>query len=154
MSAQFETDHPVIRRLGLSDVDRLYAIDQEAYPFPWTRGIFVDCLRAGYACFGLQLARNLVGYTIFTWAAGEAHLLNLCVHPDQQRQGLGGLLLDYTINYLARLETTAIFLEVRVSNQHAATLYKNMGFSVVGRRPAYYQAGDKREDAIVMRLEL
>ncbi len=146
--------HPLIRRLTLGDVDRIYEIEQAAYPFPWSRGIFVDCLRVGYACFGLQFGKDLAGYTIFSWAAGEAHLLNLCLHPDWQHRGYGSLLLEYTINHVARLEVKAIFLEVRKSNPRATELYKNRGFKVVGRRPAYYQSGEAREDAVVMRLEL
>jgi len=149
-----DKQHPLIRRLTLDDVDRIHAIEQAAYPFPWTRGVFVDCLRVGYACFGLQFGKELAGYTIFSWAAGEAHLLNLCVHPDWQHRGYGSLLLEYAINHVARLESKTILLEVRESNPRALELYKNRGFAVIGRRPSYYQAGDQREDAIVMRMEL
>jgi len=146
--------HPLIRRFGMDDVDRIYEIEKLAYPFPWSRGIFVDCLRVGYACFGLQIGKNLAGYAIVSCAAGEAHLLNLCIHPDWQHRGYGSLLLEYMINHVARLGSEAMFLEVRASNPRAASLYKNRGFKVIGRRPSYYKAGDGREDAIVMRLAL
>jgi ribosomal-protein-alanine N-acetyltransferase len=149
-----ETGHPLIRRLGLQDVDRIFEIEQLAYPFPWTRGIFEDCLRAGYASFGLQIGKDLAGYTIFNWAAGEAHLLNLCIHPDWQHRGYGSLLLEYAIGHVAALEIKSIFLEVRASNRRAAGLYQNRGFRVIGRRPLYYQAGESREDATVMLLKL
>ena len=149
-----DKQHPLIRRLTTADVDKVYTIEQRAYPFPWTRDIFVDCLRVGYACFGLQIGKELAGYTIFSWAAGEAHLLNLCVHPEWQSRGYGSLLLEYTISHVARLEIDAIFLEVRESNPRATTLYKKRGFKVIGHRRSYYQAGDKREDAIVMQLVL
>ena len=152
MTPGTETGHPLIRRLGLQDVDRVFEIEQLAYPFPWTRGIFEDCLQAGYACFGLQIGKDLAGYTIFNWAAGEAHLLNLCIHPDWQHRGYGSLLLEYAINHVARHDNEAMFLEVRASNTRAAKLYKNRGFRVIGSRPSYYQAGEGREDAIVMRL--
>ena len=108
----------------------------------------------GYTCFGLQIGQDLAGYTIFNWAAGEAHLLNLCIHPDWQERGYGSLLLEYSINHIARLEIETMFLEVRASNPSAVNLYKNRGFSIIGRRPSYYQAGEGREDAIVMRLQL
>ncbi len=149
-----DRSHPLIRRLTLSDLDQLCAIEQAAYPFPWSRGIFIDCLRVGYACFGLQFGRELEGYTIFRWASDEAHLLNLCVHPGWQHRGYGSLLLEYAISHVARLESKAIFLEVRESNPRATALYLNRGFKVVGHRPSYYKAGNMREDAIVMRLEL
>jgi len=146
--------HPLIRRLNPEDVDRIHQIEELAYPFPWTRGLFEDCLRAGYALFGLQIGKELAGYTIFSWAAGEAHLLNLCIHPDWQHRGYGSLLLEYAINHVARHDNEAIYLEVRTSNTRAAKLYKNRGFRVIGSRRSYYQAGDGREDAIVMRLAL
>jgi ribosomal-protein-alanine N-acetyltransferase len=151
---QPDRGHPLIRRLGTEDIDRIYEIELLSYPFPWSRGIFVDCMRVGYACFGLQMGKELAGYSIFSWAAGEAHLLNLCVHPDWQHRGYGSLLLEYTINQMARLDSESVFLEVRASNPRAASLYKKRGFRVIGQRRSYYQAGDGREDAIVMRLDL
>ena len=154
MIGQPDKSHPLIRRLDVQDVDRIHEIEKLAYPFPWTRGIFMDCLRVGYACFGLQIGKDLVGYSIASWAAGEAHLLNICIHPEWQQRGFGSLLLEYMINHVARLDCEAIFLEVRASNPRAANLYKNRGFSIIGHRRSYYKAGDGREDAIVMRLAL
>jgi len=144
--------HPLIRRLGQKDVDRIYEIEKLAYPFPWSRSLFVDCLNAGYTFFGLQIGKDLAGYTIINWAASEAHLLNLCVHPDWQHRGYGSLLLEYAINHVARHDNDSMFLEVRTSNERAAKLYQNRGFKIIGNRRSYYQAGDSREDAIVMRL--
>jgi len=147
-------DHAIIRRLRADDVDGVFAIEQAAYPFPWSRGLFTECLRAGYACFGLQLGADLAGYVIFNWATDEAHLLNLCIHPTWQRQGYGSLLLEYAIKHVIRLETKAMYLEVRSSNPRAVKLYRNRGFSEIGRRPAYYRSEEGREDAVVMRLKL
>lgn len=149
-----DTGHPLIRRLAEQDIDQVYAIEQLAYPFPWTRSLFVDCLNAGYACYGLQIGRDLTGYTIFNWAANEAHLLNLCIHPEWQHRGYGSLLLEYAINQIVKLDNQSMFLEVRESNLRAADLYRNRGFKVIGYRPSYYKAGDGRENAIVMLLDL
>jgi ribosomal-protein-alanine N-acetyltransferase len=154
LAIKLDKKHPLIRRLNLGDVDRIHQIEELAYPFPWSRGLFVDCLNAGYALFGLQFGKELMGYTIFSWAVGDAHLLNLCIHPDWQHRGYGSLLLEYAINHVVRLENDALYLEVRTSNTRAAKLYKNRGFRVIGSRRSYYQAGDGREDAIVMRLAL
>lgn len=135
-------------------MDRIFEIEELSYPFPWSRGLFVDCLRAGYAFFGLQIGKELAGYSIFNWAAGEAHLLNLCIHPEWQQRGYGSLLLEYAINHVASLGCESMFLEVRASNLRAASLYANRGFRIIGRRFSYYQAGEAREDATVMRLLL
>ena len=100
------------------------------------------------------MGKDLAGYAIFSWAVGEAHLLNLCVHPDWQCRGYGSLLLEYTINHVAGRECESMFLEVRASNLRAANLYANRGFRIVGKRVSYYQAGEGREDATVMRMLL
>lgn len=154
MTREIETGHPLIRQLFERDIDQIYAIEKQAYPFPWSRRLFVDCVYAEYGCFGLQIGKNLVGYSIFNWAANEAHLLNLCIHPEWQQRGYGSLLLEFTINQVVRFENHSMFLEVRESNLRAANLYRNRGFRVIGYRPSYYQAGDGRENAIVMLLEL
>jgi ribosomal-protein-alanine N-acetyltransferase len=89
--------HPLIRRLTADDLDRVLEIELTAYPYPWTRGIFADCIRVGYDCWGLQAGSDLIAYCIQSNVAGENHLLNLCVAPAWQRQGLGNLLLDHAV---------------------------------------------------------
>ena len=136
------------------DLDRLIEIELSAYPYPWTRGIFADCIRVGYDCWGLQLGPDLAGYSIQTHAAGENHLLNLCVAPEFQGQGYGRVMLDHAIR-LARLQDCfCIFLEVRPSNPAGIRLYQKNGFEIVGERPDYYRSDEGRENALVMRLEL
>lgn len=154
MIAEPETIHPLLRRLNEDDLDRIMEIELSAYPHPWTRGIFAECLRVGYECWGLQSGDTLVAYCIQTQAAGESHLLNLCVAPEWQRRGLGSILLGHAIR-LARLQNCyCIFLEVRPSNPAGIRLYESNGFVVVGERPDYYRSGEGRENAIVMRLDL
>jgi ribosomal-protein-alanine N-acetyltransferase len=146
--------HPLIRALQPDDLEKVLEIERQCYPYPWTRGIFADCLRVGYACFGLQLGAQLAGYSVHNWSAGESHLLNLCIGPRWQRRGYGGLLLEHAIGHARSLDCQVMFLEVRPSNPDAARLYRRRGFEVVGARPAYYQSADGREDAVVMRLDL
>jgi ribosomal-protein-alanine N-acetyltransferase len=170
MSADAEALHPLIRPLNWGDLDRIMEIELAAYPFPWTRGIFSDCIRVGYDCWGLQLGRQLMAYTIQTDAAGEAHLLNLCVDPGWHRRGFGGILLENAVRIARSRACDSMYLEVRPSNRAGVALYENRGFQVIGRRPGYYssrsltpqeageararQMGGEREDALVMRLEL
>ena len=145
---------PLIRRLTTADIDRIIEIERSAYPYPWTRGNFLDCLQSAYACFGLQLGKELAGYSIFNWAAGEAHLLNLCVDPKWQGNAYGSLMLERTIDFVTLRGNQRMFLEVRASNPAAVMLYKSRGFRVIGRRRGYYRADEGREDAIVMSLDL
>jgi ribosomal-protein-alanine N-acetyltransferase len=154
MIANPDALHPLIRRMNAGDLNRVVEIEQSAYPFPWTRGIFADCIQVGYSCSALQAGARLIGYTIQSQAAGESHLLNLCIEPEWQRKGYGNLLLDHAIRQAGQQRCTSILLEVRPSNQDGIKLYEQKGFVIVGKRPAYYRAADGREDAIIMRLDL
>ena len=146
--------HPVVRALSTADLDRVMEIEQSAYPFPWTRGIFEDCLRVGYDCRGLRIGHALVGYSVQTRAAGECHLLNLCIEPDWQGRGYGSLLLEQSILLAKAQECSSMFLEVRPSNPVAIGLYQGRGFEIAGERRNYYRSEKGRETAIVMRLDL
>jgi len=146
--------HSLLRPLNWGDLDRIMEIELAVYPFPWTRGIFSDCLRVGYDCWGLQIGASLIGYSVQTGAAEENHLLNLCVEPGSQRQGFGRLLLENAIRIARLRDCRTLFLEVRPSNTAGIALYEKRGFVLVGRRPDYYTARDGKEDALVMRLDL
>lgn len=144
----------MIRDLTVSDLARINEIEQSAYPFPWTAGIFADCLRVGYDCTGLQVGTILIGYAIQSQAAGESHLLNLCVAPSWQGMGYGSILLEQAIRLATSQGCDHMFLEVRPSNPAGLGLYERRGFVTLGRRPNYYRTDDGREDAIVMSLSL
>jgi ribosomal-protein-alanine N-acetyltransferase len=146
--------HSLLRRLTEGDLDCIMEIELAAYPYPWTRGIFADCIKVGYDCWGLQAGGTLIGYCIQAHAAGENHLLNLCIAPEWQQQGFGSLLLGHAVR-LARQQTCfCIFLEVRPSNTVGIQLYEKNGFIIVGERPQYYRSGQGKESAIVMKLDL
>lgn len=137
-----------------ADVEAVSAIEKRAYPFPWSPGIFRDCLRAGHHCWLLESPQVLLGYGVLSSAAGEAHLLNLCIAPEHQGHGHGRRLLARMID-LARWNRAAqVFLEVRPSNPRAIALYREYGFNEIGLRPNYYPSSKGREDAIVMAMEL
>lgn len=146
--------YPLIRPLSSQDLDDVVRIEQSCYPFPWTLGIFRECLRAGYACHGLQLGEDLAGYSISNWAIGESHLLNLCIDSRWQKRGYGKSMLEHSIQHAISMDCHVMFLEVRPSNVDATQLYLKKGFEEVGSRPAYYQAESGREDALIMRLNL
>ena len=137
-----------------SDLDAVLAIELRAYPFPWTRGIFSDCLQAGYSAWVLQRGNELIGYAMLSIAADEAHLLNVCAAPEEQGHGHGRRLLRALLQLARGRGVKRVFLEVRPSNTPAIGLYHDEGFNEIGRRPRYYPARNGREDAIVMAKEL
>lgn len=136
------------------DIDAVAAIENRSYVFPWTPGIFRDCLRAGHQCWVLEAGTQLLGYGVLSAAAGEAHILNICIAPEYQGRGHGRRLLRRLIDLARWHKAQQVFLEVRPSNPAAIALYRDEGFNEIGQRPNYYPAAKGREDAIVMALEL
>ena len=87
-------------------------------------------------------------------AAGEAHLLNVCVRRDRQGIGLGRLFVRYVLKRAQVAGAETMFLEVRPSNKAAVALYESLGFLEVGRRSEYYPGEVRREDALVLAVKL
>jgi [ribosomal protein S18]-alanine N-acetyltransferase len=145
---------PALRPMRGGDLGAVMAIERRAYPFPWTEGIFRDCLQAGYPAWVMLEADRIVGYGVASVAAREAHVLNLCVEPALQGRGHGRRLLRALVRIVRGHGAERVFLEVRPSNPQAIALYHGEGFNEIGRRPRYYPAKDGREDAIVMAMEL
>jgi len=143
-----------LRPMTASDLPEVLAIEQQVVEYPWTDGIFRDCLRAGQCCWTIREAASLVGYGVMSVAVGESHLLNLCVDPGYTRQGYGRGLLEHLQGLALRHGATVMFLEVRASNRAALGLYSANGFAEVGLRRGYYPAANGREDALVMAREL
>jgi ribosomal-protein-alanine N-acetyltransferase len=137
-----------------ADLPQVVKIEHASYEYPWTFGIFRDCLRVGYQCYVYEGASGLVGHGVMSVAAGECHLLNICVHADWQRRGLGRQLVEFLLEAARAKGVTQALLEVRVSNTSAHHLYASLGFNEVGTRHHYYPGRDGREDAIILAREL
>lgn len=143
-----------MRSMEHDDLATVSDIEQRSYDFPWSHGVFRDCLLAGYSCIVLDRGNEVVGYGILSVAAGEAHILNLCVDPAYRSLGYGARILDEMLSRARYADVKQIFLEVRPTNVNAIALYRKRGFHRIAKRPAYYQARDGREDAAVYSLKL
>ena len=150
MSAVLNEPALDFRPMQSVDITGIMEIERRSYPYPWTRLIFSDCLHAGYSCWVCERQGIIQGYGILSIAAGEAHLLNLCVRPESQRQGVGEKLLVHLTALARRHDAEIIFLEVRVSNVVARSLYDKMGFNELGTRKDYYPAAGGREDGLIL----
>lgn len=153
MSAVLDTAF-TMRPMRPEDVDAIMAVERTLYPFPWTPGNFRDSLKAGYSCWVMEFGSHLVGYGVLMLAAGEAHVLNIAIGGDWQRQGLGRRLMQHLIKIAREYRAEMMFLEVRPSNVGARALYEDIGFAEIATRRHYYPAHDGREDAILMGLAL
>jgi len=154
VSEAFEAPEVRTRAMRDADIAAVLAIENRAYPFPWTEGIFRDCLRVGYACCVLEIGYVLVAYGVLASGMDEAHLLNLCVREEFRSRGLGRRLLEHLLDLSQQSGARTAYLEVRPANTGAIRLYQGLGFVQIGVRRGYYQADVGREDALVMRKDL
>lgn len=136
------------------DVDTVLNIECSAFSHPWTRGIFLDCVRSGYECWVAFEGDSQVAHGVLSAAAQESHLLNLTVRPDRQCRGYGHAMLKHLMERAKHRDAEVAFLEVRDSNAPAIGLYERFGFNEIGRRRGYYPAAQGREDALVMAYSL
>jgi ribosomal-protein-alanine N-acetyltransferase len=143
-----------MRPMSEGDVVQVMAVEGAAYTHPWTEGIFRDCLRVGYCCWVCVVEHSVVAHGVMSVAAGESHVLNVCVHPDWQGRGLGRRILRRLLAIARRHRADTAFLEVRASNAAAIGLYQSEGFNEIGRRRGYYPAEKGREDALLLAKSL
>lgn len=143
-----------IRDMTHDDLPMVSDIERRSYEFPWSHGVFRDCLLAGYRSSVLVRDGRVVGYGILSIAAGEAHILNLCVEPEFRSLGYGERMLDNLLAKARAASVREVLLEVRPSNGTALALYRKKGFFQVANRPAYYQSHEGREDAAVLSKKL
>lgn len=162
MSALARTSDEIFMPLRVEDIDAIMPIENDIYPFPWTRGNFTDSLQAGYSAWLLRRDGSgdgrsdaeLIAYAVVMIALDEAHLLNLSVARQWQRRGYGWRMLEWMAGVAREHGARTMLLEVRPSNAAALRMYKRYGFDRIGVRRDYYPAAGGREDAVVMRIAL
>lgn len=144
-----------IQNMTESHLPKVREIEMTGYPYPWSEGIFKDCISGGYLCKVIvNDVDEVVAYAIVSVAVEECHILNICVAKAMRGQGMSRWLLRYMLDEAQSFDAKDAFLEVRPSNPVAIRLYESYGFAEVGCRKNYYPNGDSREDAIVMALKL
>lgn len=119
------------RKLFKSDLAQLLAIEQAVHVTPWTEETFKTCFQAGYVGWVIEVDKKIIGFVIISLAE-ECHVLNLCVARQYQHQGWGRKLLEIALTQAKQQGVHIAYLEVRDSNSHAISLYRSMGFQVVG----------------------
>ena len=152
MSAVLKGEPLAIRPMRDADLAMVLEIEREAYAFPWSEGIFRDCLRAGYCCWVVEQQALVCAYGIMQVGVGESHILNLCVRTSGRGQGLGRALLGHLLEVAREHRAATALLEVRPTNRAALSLYSAMGFNEVGVRRGYYPGRNGREDALILAI--
>lgn len=140
-----------LRPMTLVDVKAVLAIEQQVQYAPWTYTLFEDSLER-HVCWVAEQHGAVVGFFVVQFIVDEAHLLNIAVEPQQQKQGIGRILLDAVQQQSLLKNANTIFLEVRAGNKRAIRLYQMAGFNEIGLRKNYYPAAQGKEDAVIMAL--
>jgi ribosomal-protein-alanine N-acetyltransferase len=141
------------RKMAKADLPKVLEIEASGYQFPWSESLFNDCLKAGH--YGNWVCEDtedkMVAFCITSIAVGEVNILNLCIAPDERKQGLGKKFMKHIIEKAQEKKAESVFLEVRPSNEGAIALYESLNFNEVGVRESYYKTEEgAREDAIMM----
>ena len=151
-----------ITPMALDDIPAIMEIERLSNLEPWSEESFVEEFHRPRSI--ILVARTgenrevesgtavVVGYICFWCVADEVQILNIAVHPDHRRHGIGRLLLHDSLNRGRTNKAKFAVLEVRLSNVSAQKLYEKAGFRKVGERPDYY--GVVKEPALLMELEM
>ena len=143
----------VVERMTLEDLDQVMEIEEASFPTPWPRRIFEGEVGSPRTFTRvMKIEGRVIGYIIAWMVYDEVHVLNLAVHPDYRKRGIGETLLRGCLMHFLRRGAKFALLEVRRSNEEAKRLYEKLGFKQMGVRRRYY--ADTGEDAIIMVLRM
>ena len=154
-----------LRPMQRADLDAVLAIEDRAFPQPWSRSFFEKELAASQAACTVAVAGGdgraagvapkvepkILGYSVCWRVLDELHLLNVAVHPEHRGGAIGRRLVEAVLDDGRLTGARVVYLEVRAGNVAARRLYRRLGFRDLGVRRAYYGPG---QDAIVMELRL
>ncbi len=129
------------------DISDIAVIEKACFSTPWSENAILDSMNEKTAFYVARVGEAVAGYMGVTIIFGEGYVTNIAVLPEFQRQGIGEAILS-TVIANHKNELDFISLEVRVSNDAAISLYKKMGFEVVGNRNRFYE--HPTEDAYIM----
>ena len=132
-----------------ADLDRVVAIEVDSFPSPWTPAHFLDELNApnAFPLVAVAAEGGIAGYLCPSLVLDEGEILDVAVRGDCRGLGIGRLLVTEALRLFRERGADRVFLEVRLSNEAAISLYRALGFHECGQRHRYYENG---EDALLM----
>ncbi len=136
-----------IVKFATEHVAEVAAIEAASYRDPWSESSFHDVLILADTSWVAMMDGTVAGFLITQWVLDEIHVLNIAVKQEFRQQGVAAKLLTMLFDLSIQRGMREVFLEVRVSNTAAQSLYQKFGFSVLATRKGYYPDG---EDANIM----
>lgn len=142
----------IVRRATIEDAKEIFAIEMECFSVPWSLdSIETELLNEDKKLYYVvEDANGVVGYAGAWLVYDEGQITNIAIRPSARRQGFGAKLTSALIEECFKRGMHEIFLEVRISNLSALSLYRKLGFTVKGMRKNYYS--EPKEDAYIMSL--
>jgi len=139
----------IIREMQEDDIPAIMEIERSSFTTPWSEISFLSEIYKKNGISKVALFEGkLIGYVCVNYVLHESHLLNLAVHQDFRKQGVGTILMNEVLSELKKRGCVFVYLEVRVSNTAAQAFYERFGFRAESRRKKYY--AHPNEDALLM----
>ena len=143
----------LIRRMIFDDIPSAVRIEKECFSLPWSEKSFQDSLERDDTFFLVcEEGSEITGYIGMYLSFDEGNITNVAVSPLYRKKGYGEALVSAAKELAKENQIQKIFLEVRVSNAPAISLYKKMGFENLGVRKNFYD--HPQEDAGIMCCDL
>jgi ribosomal-protein-alanine N-acetyltransferase len=134
------------------DIPSILEIENVSFQTPWRFSTFSgEIVNKGISfpyVIVHRMVERIIGYIIYWKIQEEVQISNFAIHPDFRGKGIGEAVMRRIIKAIQRDGGVYVFLEVRPSNLSARSLYKKLGFKVLGTRKDYYQ--NPMEDALIM----
>ena len=142
----------LVRKMRPEDVAAVAEIEKECFSQPWSEKSFDESISRADTIFLVCEDEIITGYIGMYVSFDEASITNVAVSQKFRKQGMGELLVSNAKLAAKDVNAEMIFLEVRVSNVPAISLYEKMGFEKLGVRKNFYDT--PKEDAYIMRCSL
>ena len=136
-----------------SDLKEAYEIEKHTNPSPWSKENFFSSYEVGHKSLVCKIDNIIVGFIILSLINKEIHLLNLAVHTEHQKKGIGSLLMETMLKQASVMGVLKVYLEVRSKNEKAILFYKKYNFIKDAVRVNYY-TGKNSDDAVLMSLAI
>ena len=142
----------MIVKMNESHVSQVAGLEKICFSDPWSEKSVASELSNPLSLWLVAEEEGRVAAYIGSQTVmDETDMMNVAVHPDFRRQGLGEQLVTQLVEQLKEKGSHCLLLEVRASNAPAIGLYEKLGFAQIGRRKNYYR--NPREDALILRKE-
>ena len=149
-----------IRKCLVEDLPSIISINWAALPEHYSDSFFEERLREspetflvtedeGGSIIGYIMCRIEYGFSHLKkyGLARKGHVVSVAVLESHRGQGIGKALMEEALKGMKERGCSETYLEVRVSNDSAITMYRILGFQTVTTHHGYYRDG---EDAYLM----